>query len=219
MYNGGKNGCGAYQHIINLIPPHIKYVELFLGSGAIMRKKLPAKYNVGVDLCKSVIDDFDYGVLEVDFYNQSAFEFLNQNNCSIDTFVYADPPYLFSTRKSQQKLYDYELREDEHIELLAKLKKLDCMVMISGYSSELYNDMLTNWNVSTFNQVDRSGETRIEYLWMNYEAPKELHDYQYLGQNFIQRQCIKRKVARWKNRLKELPVLERHAIINGLDLA
>jgi len=50
MYPGGKNGGGAYQTLINLMPPHSVYVEPFLGSGAVMRMKRPAGVNIGLDL-------------------------------------------------------------------------------------------------------------------------------------------------------------------------
>jgi DNA adenine methylase len=52
-YPGGKNA--AYQHIINQIPPHRVYIEGFLGSGAIMRLKLPAVINIGLDLDAGVL--------------------------------------------------------------------------------------------------------------------------------------------------------------------
>ena len=41
-YFGGKNGSGVYQTIINQIPKHSVYCELFLGRGTIMRYKKPA---------------------------------------------------------------------------------------------------------------------------------------------------------------------------------
>lgn len=57
-YFGGKNGAGVYQTIINQMPPHRVYVEPFLGGGAIMRLKLPAALNVGIDLDAGVIAGF-----------------------------------------------------------------------------------------------------------------------------------------------------------------
>ena len=49
-YPGGKNGAGTYQKIINLMPVHTVYIEPFLGSGAIMRRKRPAILNIGIDV-------------------------------------------------------------------------------------------------------------------------------------------------------------------------
>jgi len=55
-YPGGKSGPGVYHRLINLMPPHETYVEPFLGGGALMRLKLPAAYNIGVDLDAGVIE-------------------------------------------------------------------------------------------------------------------------------------------------------------------
>lgn len=54
-YPGGKSGPGVYHRLINLMPPHYTYVEPFLGGGAVMRLKRPARYNIGVDLDAAVI--------------------------------------------------------------------------------------------------------------------------------------------------------------------
>jgi DNA adenine methylase len=54
-YPGGKAGDGVFQSIINLMPPHKAYIEPFVGSGAILRIKLPAERNIGVDLDPEVI--------------------------------------------------------------------------------------------------------------------------------------------------------------------
>ena len=48
-YLGAKGGSGVYQTIINLMPPHKVYVEAFLGTGTIMKKKAPAEFNIGID--------------------------------------------------------------------------------------------------------------------------------------------------------------------------
>ena len=50
IYPGGKNGAGVFQSIINQMPPHDRYIEPFLGSGAVFRLKSPARVNVGIDI-------------------------------------------------------------------------------------------------------------------------------------------------------------------------
>jgi DNA adenine methylase len=54
-YPGGKNGAGVYQKIINLMPPHDRYFEPFLGGGAVLRLKRPARENIACDLVASQI--------------------------------------------------------------------------------------------------------------------------------------------------------------------
>jgi DNA adenine methylase len=61
-YPGGKNGAGVYQTIINLIPPHLVYIEPFLGGGAILRLKHPAALNIGIDLDSAAIARFSEAI-------------------------------------------------------------------------------------------------------------------------------------------------------------
>ncbi len=44
----------------------------------------------------------------------------------------------------------------------------------------------------------------------------KLHDYAHLGNNFRERERIKRKKARWVKRLKKMPLLERQAILAAI---
>jgi site-specific DNA-adenine methylase len=217
MYNGGKNAGGAFQTIINEMPPHNNYIELFLGSGAVMRNKKPAKENIGVDLDGSIIDRFDYPG-QMKFKKQNCLDFLKNSALpgNIDTFIYADPPYLFETRKSQRPIYKYEFTKDEHARLLKKLLTLECMICISGYESDLYNDLLVGWRKVYYYQVDRAGRKRKECLWCNFPKPKQLHDYSHLGKDFTDRQRIKRKINRHVSKLKALPLHERNAIIGAI---
>lgn len=60
-----------------------------------------------------------------------------------DTLIYADPPYLHSTRT--QTMYAEEMTEAEHIVMLEALLAHPGPVVISGYSNELYTGMLAAW--------------------------------------------------------------------------
>lgn len=261
-YAGGKNS--TYQHIINQIPPHRVYIEPFLGSGAIMRRKLPAQLNIGIDLDERVLpesianlgdeiprpslnptiaaniaenDDAeatpemtrvssiannndvvhtiknDDGRSKNVYIHGNALDFLLDYRFAGDEFIYFDPPYLMSARKSQRNLYRYEFgSEQEHRALLTFICSLPCMVAISGYGSQLYTDMLSGWRSISFQAHTRQGMA-TEWLWMNYDEPIALHDYRYLGGNFRERERIKRKAKRWVNRFLSLAVLERRAIV------
>ena len=219
MYNGGKNGSGVYQFIINQIPPHFKYIELFMGSGAIMRHKSPALVNHGIDIDESINNKFPFpDSIDVDFYGLSWDEYFELPciHCNKGAFIYADPPYLMATRKSKKKLYSYEFSIDDHKKLLEQLKRLECMIMISSYRNDLYDRELCGWRRVEYNAYDRTHEMRIECLYCNYPAPEELHDYRYLGKDFGERQRIRRKINRHVEKLKNLPVLERKAILGAL---
>ena len=245
-YPGGKNGPGVYQKIINHMPPHETYIEPFLGGGAVMRLKRPAQMNIGMDLSEASIAEFsgigrvgglnvihEPGAGSAAFRNgevssfrfecRDGLEFLDRASSDpkigAGTLIYCDPPYLMSTRKGR-KLYDHEMPDVDHRCLLRCCRDLAAsgvMVMISGYWSEMYAGILADWNVIQFEAMTRGGWTATEWLWFSFPPPVELHDYRYLGENFRERERIKRKKQRWTARLARMPVLERQALFAALE--
>jgi DNA adenine methylase len=215
QYPGGKNLNGVYQRLINQIPPHRVYIETHLGSGAVMRHKRSAEINIGVDLNDEVLETWR-GDGEVQLLTADASTFLSEFPFQGDEFVYVDPPYLASTRRSSRSPYRFDYTDEQHVNLLEVLIRLPCNVMVSGYHSCLYERYLTDWRALSFRVRTRSGETAEEKVWMNYPEPTELHDYRYLGESFREREKIRRKIERWKARLEQLPPLERHALLAAL---
>lgn len=222
-YPGGKAGAGVYQKLISLMPPHETYIEAFLGAGAVMRYKRPAVRSIGIDLDGSVVTAFPGdAVPRLKLIAGNAIELLRAWRWKGDeykrTLIYADPPYLKSTRLSHRRIYRCEmLSEDEHIRLLEVLMNLPCMVMISGYESELYAGVLSHWRRGEFSSTNRRGQRTMQQVWMNFPEPLELHDYSFLGEDFRERERIKRKRARWRNRLLRMPAQERHALLATLS--
>lgn len=218
-YPGGKNGAGTYQKLINLIPPHSTYIETHLGSGAILRNKKPANWNIGIDLYQYVLDSFiDEQKANPSLYRFDALNYIRINHVLFDknTFVYCDPPYLLETRRGDRAIYKYEYKEQDHINLLLKLRTLKSMVMVSGYNSELYNKYLYDWNVTSFPSMTRGGLAE-EFVWMNYPTPVELHDYRYLGNDYRERERISKKKKRWVARLQRMPLLEKQALLSAIE--
>jgi hypothetical protein len=210
----------VYQWIINHVPPHRVYIEPFLGDGAVLRMKRPSEQSIGVEINPAVVETRwqSHDVPGLTVICGDALEVLASYDWRGDEFVYADPPYLLSTRSAQRPLYEYEFFDiEQHRALLTRLRGLPCMVAISGYWSELYELDLAGWRTSTFRTTKRSGAPAIEYLWMNYPPPLELHDYRYLGKNFRERERIKRKKARWTARLAAMPALERYALMEAIE--
>lgn len=216
-YPGGKQGSGVFQKIINQMPPHRVYVEGFLGGGAIMRMKRPALASIGIDADDAAISAarvWGVNVPNLTLIRGDAIAWLSANHTlGGDVLVYLDPPYLMSVRSSQRPIYRCEISEADHVRLLQVIKGLACMVVISGYWSELYERELKGWRVETFQTTNRGGGLATEYLWMNFQAPLELHDYRYLGRNFRERERIKRKKQRWVKRLAGMGSLERYALM------
>lgn len=214
-YPGGKSGAGVYQTIINHIPPHRVYIEPFLGSGAVMRMKAPAATNIGVDIDLAVIGAFRvHFTRAATLIHGDALEYLASYPWTGAEFVYCDPPYLIEVRSSKRNIYRHEFSSPEqHGHLLSLLKTIPAAVMISGYPSTLYEQMLPDWSTLTFCAVTRAGSVATERLWMNYPPPTLLHDYRYLGRDFRERERIKRRQHRWKRRLVMMPPLERAALL------
>lgn len=144
-------------------------------------------------------------------------QFLRENAGYFDrnALCYLDPPYVMETRKSGP-LYRYEFTKAQHIELLEIARSLPCLVMISGYYSDLYTEALHGWAHTSFQAMTRQG-LATEHLWCNFPIPpKQLHDYRYLGKNFRERERIKRKKLRWRKRLEQMKPLERYALLEAL---
>lgn len=83
-------------------------------------------------------------------------------------FQYWDPPYLLETRNGKQ--YRCEMSDKEHEALLEKALKSRAKIMISGYDSELYNDMLKGWYRCETVAYSQTCSKKREVLWMNYKS-------------------------------------------------
>ena len=92
-------------------------------------------------------------------------------------FLYLDPPYLHSTRKSK-KVYAKEMTEKDHRVMLARILRCKCRVMLSGYHSPLYDRVFTRWahrgwHFVEMERANHAGqgmikERRTEVVWLNY---------------------------------------------------
>jgi DNA adenine methylase len=88
------------------------------------------------------------------------------------TLHYLDPPYFHATRTSP-KVYEFEMTDEDHRQMLETIQNVKGKVMLSGYHSALYDDMLQNWNLKEFVKPNNSAggkEKRkmTECIWMNY---------------------------------------------------
>jgi DNA adenine methylase len=96
-----------------------------------------------------------------------------------ETLIYADPPYLESTRSGRGRgpAYIHEMRtEADHRQLADALRAARAAVVLSGYDSPLYAELYEGWNraeISVF--TGNSGEghrRRTEVLWSNRPFPQ-----------------------------------------------
>jgi len=105
-----------------------------------------------------------------------------------DVLIYADPPYLGSTRSS--RMYRVEMSHpDEHAELAAALHACRATVVLSGYSSPLYEQLYSTWHqvqIPTYtgqgNHSEDRDAHRIEVLWSNRPIGHQMFDMAALAQ-------------------------------------
>lgn len=86
-----------------------------------------------------------------------------------NVLIYADPPYVLSARSCQRAMYKHEMTDDDHAELLEELSRHPGPVVISGYASKLYDDLLRNWYREEIRVRDQIGNKKQEVIWMNFE--------------------------------------------------
>jgi len=197
------------------MPPHDTYIETHLGGGAVMRNKRPARTSIGIDIDPRVIRAASaWGVPGLVLHNIDALSFLTGYAFNGRELVYADPPYVAATKKNR-RYYRYEYSDEDHCRLLDILLKLDCRVMISGYSSTLYEQALRRWESKELVNVSHAGPRR-ERIWANFEFSPDLHDYAPIGGSFRERERIRRKTSRWVHKLAQMPDLERRAVLAAL---
>lgn len=213
-YPGGKGKC--YQRLINLMPPHRVYIESHLGGGAVMRHKRPADRSIGVDIDSQVIAEWRTLPLQhCDLVHSDAASFLAEYDYRGDELIYADPPYVASTRH-RAKVYRHEYTVDDHVQLLKTLCEVPCKVLLSGYDNELYARQLPSWRKVSFPAKTHTG-VREECVWMNFEPPVRLHDATYLGDTFRERETIRKRHARLMARFEQMDPVERSDLLCMLN--
>jgi DNA adenine methylase len=98
--------------------------------------------------------------------------------------LYVDPPYLESVRKkcsggrSRGPSYAHEVRTDlEHQLLLEALLGCSAAVVLSGYASGLYDQMLAGWarmELAAYTGNGGEDRERVEVVWSNRPLPQGL---------------------------------------------
>ncbi len=186
-----------------------------------MKRKPLAQQSFGIDIDNEVAqrvqgkEDDCFNFIKGDAVDWLKFGF--NFSTAGRVLIYADPPYVPATRTSRAR-YTHEYTIDDHKKLIETLKdivaKHGAMVMLSGYPSALYDELLPDWRTYEFQVMTRGGP-RTEKLWMSFEE-QGAHWVDHAGKNFTDRQRIKRKAARWAANYQRLPAGERLAVMAAM---
>lgn len=104
--------------------------------------------------------------------NRDAMEVMAMHD-GADTLHYVDPPYVHDTRTWQggKEAYRHELTDDQHRALGTFLGGLKGAVIVSGYPSELYEELFSGWVRIEREAMADARAKRVEVLWMRNVRP------------------------------------------------
>ena len=108
----------------------------------------------------------------VQIENRPALDVIQRFNYK-NVLVYLDPPYMPDVRHGKQ--YRHEMYEEKsHRRLLEAAREHKGPVLISGYETELYNDMLAGWHREETTCYSQVCSKKKEILWMNFEPAVQM---------------------------------------------
>lgn len=227
--------------MINLIPRHRILISAFAGHCGIVRNIKPAEQTIVIDADAEVCEWWQswsrtkqgrhlevhhcdsiewirhrFGLTKYSAAKSTGTAGTLNSASPADAFIFCDPPYVISER-STGKIYQHELCDDDHRRLIRTLTQIDATsaaVMLCGYQSPIYAS-LEPWR-SIDHRVPTRGGLQDERIWMNYAAPKALHDYRYLGTSRRERERIRRRQINWLSQLNAMCDRERAAMLDVL---
>ena len=128
----------------------------------------PAGFIKPIDSALSKITDRLHGVA---IECKDAIDVITAYN-SPKVFYYVDPPYVNSTRVGLNK-YTHEMSDSDHERLASVLNSTEGKVMLSGYPSELYEDLYWDWRridtrVTAVSNKGVKANSRTDCMWLNY---------------------------------------------------
>lgn len=126
-----------------------KYLRIVLsynGMGEFYQPYLGRYFPSMIDWKLPIVTERYQGV---DIRCQDGVELIREAKDKEDAFVFADPPYLLNLR-GNKKIYDNEMGEKEHIQMLEYMQEAKCKIMLCGYyDSEKRAEicMTGSWNM------------------------------------------------------------------------
>lgn len=134
------------------------------------------KFGGGWDYLPDIVLQAAARLREARIENKDALEILDlyskPQKREVQTRVfYVDPPYAEEALLSRHRYGKYNIN---HEALLLKLLENPFYVLISGYDSELYNDLLKDWFRVEKDKLDHGRNLVKEVLWMNPQTYEQI---------------------------------------------
>lgn len=109
----------------------------------------------------------------IEVTNDPCWETVWESRRQIQRLIYADPPYMPSTRTAKAAYGPYEMTRLQHFWLVAALRAHSGSAAISGYRCPEYDRWLHDWRRFDFDMPNNAGQTRqkqrrTESLWINW---------------------------------------------------
>jgi DNA adenine methylase len=83
------------------------------------------------------------------------------------TLFYVDPPYVLSSRAEGRQRYAHEMTDDQHREMAVVLRCVSGMVVLSGYRSELYDELFAGWTRFECTTSTNGNSVATESVWLS----------------------------------------------------
>lgn len=118
------------------------------------------------------LDSFTERLRGVVIENSDALQVMGTHD-GPETLIYLDPPYVLSTRDNGLD-YRFEMTDEDHRELAKAAHEAKGMVIISGYRSELYDELYAGWTRAEFKALADGAKRRTEYLWLSPRVAEQV---------------------------------------------
>lgn len=197
------------------MPPHDRYIETHLGGGAVLRHKRPADKSVAIELDERTVAKWlRHPIAGVTIIQGDCHRVLPTLELCASDLIYSDPPYPPTSRR-WSRCYRYDYTDEQHHELLDLLCAAPCPVIVSGYRNKIYDRRLTHWRRTDYRAMTRRGAV-VESAWTNFEPGPPLHDYNFVGHDFREREALRRRRDGLVRSLGKADDLSLHAALADL---
>ena len=117
------------------------------------------------------LDSFTSRLKGVCLENRDALRVIASHDAK-DALIFADPPYVLSTRKVRLRnaAYKHDMTDEDHCKLAQALHQAKGMVILCGYEGPLYDTLYKGWERLTYQAFADGAKPRTECVWFNPAA-------------------------------------------------